>query len=204
MRSPPLLPMRMNAAETNASNAIADCTLLTVVSRSWTTAEMDTFIIEVSTTSTNIAIESSTARRMFNGATVSVAPAWSVISAPPAFDIRNRTVAPSGAARPHPLRVTHDSARSTSAVLGCPGVAADCPCGIDLAAGWCRRRGGGLFRNREVLLGRLQLLRDLIFSHIRGLGDDAVRCLDVGRDLIGQVGLVDGDEAGLPGVERFA
>src|SRR5215208_2970596 len=50
--------MRMNAAETSASSAIADCTPLTVVSRSRTTAEIDTFISEVSTTSTNIAIAS--------------------------------------------------------------------------------------------------------------------------------------------------
>ncbi len=48
----------MNAAETSASRAIADCTPLTVVSRSSTTAEIDTFISEVSTTSTNIAIAS--------------------------------------------------------------------------------------------------------------------------------------------------
>ena len=68
IRSPTLLPIRMNAADTSASSAIADWTLLTVVSRSWTTAEMDTFINEVSTTSTNIAIDSRMASRMFNGA----------------------------------------------------------------------------------------------------------------------------------------
>jgi hypothetical protein len=55
--------MRMNAAETSASRAIADWMPLTVAPRSWTTAEIDTFINEVSTTSTNIAIESSIARR---------------------------------------------------------------------------------------------------------------------------------------------
>ena len=59
IRSPTLLPIRMNAAETSASSAIADWTPLTVVSRSWTTAEIDTFISDVSTTSTNIAIASS-------------------------------------------------------------------------------------------------------------------------------------------------
>jgi hypothetical protein len=58
MRSPTLLPMRMNAAETRASSAIADWTPLTVVSRSCTTAEIETFIREVSTTRTNIAIDS--------------------------------------------------------------------------------------------------------------------------------------------------
>src|SRR5947207_12719077 len=62
-RSPNLLPIKMNAAETNASSAIADCTPLTVVFKSWTTAEIDTFMIDVSTTSTNIAIASSAARR---------------------------------------------------------------------------------------------------------------------------------------------
>ena len=62
-RSPTLLPMRMNAADTRASSAIADWTPLTVVSRSATTAEIETFMKEVSTTRTNIAIASSTARR---------------------------------------------------------------------------------------------------------------------------------------------
>src|SRR6059058_5157402 len=46
----------MNAAETRASSAIADWTPLAVVSRSFTTAEIETFISEVSTTRTNIAI----------------------------------------------------------------------------------------------------------------------------------------------------
>ena len=50
--------MRMNAADTSASRAIADWTELTVVSRSRTTAEIETFISDVSTTSTNIAIAS--------------------------------------------------------------------------------------------------------------------------------------------------
>jgi hypothetical protein len=54
----------MNAAETSASVAIADCTPLASASRSCTTAEMDTFISDVSTTRTNIAIASSTARRV--------------------------------------------------------------------------------------------------------------------------------------------
>jgi hypothetical protein len=58
-----LLPIRMNAADTSASRAIADCTPLTVVSRSRTTAEIETFISDVSTTSTNIAIASRIASR---------------------------------------------------------------------------------------------------------------------------------------------
>src|SRR5215212_4160186 len=53
----------MNAADTNASSAMADCTPLTVVSRSLTTAEIETFISDVSTTSTNIAIASRRASR---------------------------------------------------------------------------------------------------------------------------------------------
>ena len=64
MRSPILLPIRMNAADTSASSAIADCTPLTVVSRSCTTAEIETFISDVSTTSTNIAIASRIASRV--------------------------------------------------------------------------------------------------------------------------------------------
>src|SRR5689334_68681 len=55
----------MNAAETRASRAIADCTSLVVVCRSWTTAEIDTFITDVSTTSTNIAIDSRTESLVF-------------------------------------------------------------------------------------------------------------------------------------------
>src|SRR4051795_2376780 len=68
MRSAILLPMRMNAAETSASSAIAPCTSLTVVPRSSTTLEIDTFISDVSTTSTNIAIASSTASRLLPAA----------------------------------------------------------------------------------------------------------------------------------------
>ena len=64
-RSPILLLIRMNAAETRASSAIAVCTELTVVSRSSTTAEIDTFISDVSTTSTNIAAASSSDNRVF-------------------------------------------------------------------------------------------------------------------------------------------
>jgi hypothetical protein len=46
----------MNAADTRVSSAIADWTPLAVVCRSCTTAEVETFISDVSTTSTNIAI----------------------------------------------------------------------------------------------------------------------------------------------------
>ena len=53
----------MNAAETSASRAMADCTPLAVVSRSVMTAEIDTFINDVSTTRTNIAIASRTISR---------------------------------------------------------------------------------------------------------------------------------------------
>ena len=63
MRSPTLLLMRMNAADTRASRAIADCTPLTVVSRSATTAEIETFISDVSKTSTNIAAASNSPSR---------------------------------------------------------------------------------------------------------------------------------------------
>ena len=70
MRSPTLLLIRMKAAETSASSAIADWTPLTVVSRSSTTAEIDTFIIDVSTTSTNIAMASKMASRGLPAASV--------------------------------------------------------------------------------------------------------------------------------------
>ena len=53
----------MNAAETSASSAMADCTPLAVVSRSVMTAEIDTFISDVSTTRTNIAAASSSISR---------------------------------------------------------------------------------------------------------------------------------------------
>src|SRR6476620_1012830 len=56
--------MRMKAADTSASSAIVDCTPLTVVWRSCTTDAIDTFINDVSTTSTNIAIASNTASRV--------------------------------------------------------------------------------------------------------------------------------------------
>src|SRR4051812_14547084 len=56
IRSPTLLLIRMKAADTSASSAIADCTPLAVVSRSSITAEIDTFISEVSTTRTNMAM----------------------------------------------------------------------------------------------------------------------------------------------------
>ena len=61
MMSPSLLLIRMNAADTSASRAIADWMLLTDVSRSDATAVIDTFMIDVSTTRTNIAIANSTA-----------------------------------------------------------------------------------------------------------------------------------------------
>ena len=60
MRSPTLLLMRMNAADQIPAIATADWTPLTVVSRSRTTAEIDTFMNDVSITNTNIAA----ARRM--------------------------------------------------------------------------------------------------------------------------------------------
>src|SRR4051794_3925170 len=76
MRSPILPPIRMNAADTSASSAIADWTPLTVVPRSSTTAEIETFISDVSTTSTNIAIASRIASlrspAAASGATVAV------------------------------------------------------------------------------------------------------------------------------------
>ena len=58
----------MKAAETSASRAIVDWSPLTVAPMSCTTAEIETFMIDVSTTSTNIAIASSSASLWLNGA----------------------------------------------------------------------------------------------------------------------------------------
>src|SRR6478609_506797 len=79
--------MRMNAADTSASSAIVDWTPLTVVSRSLTTAEIDTFMIDVSTTNTNIAIASKIASLVLLSlvavsATVGVAAIWGFSSHP--------------------------------------------------------------------------------------------------------------------------
>src|SRR4051794_10204722 len=82
--------MRMNAAETSASSAIADWTPLTVVSRSRTTDEMETFISDVSTTSTNIAIASRMASREVPDASSGmVEPACSVTSSTLAPQVRD-------------------------------------------------------------------------------------------------------------------
>ena len=78
----------MKAAETRASRATADWTPLTVVSRSLTTAEIETFMSDVSMTKTNIAI----ARRMpSRGVPVSddIAgeyPAWTHLKPSEKFD----------------------------------------------------------------------------------------------------------------------
>src|ERR1700729_3785594 len=66
MRSPIFELMRMNAADTKASRAMADWTPLAVVWRSVTTAEIDTFMNEVSTTRTNIAAANRSASRGFD------------------------------------------------------------------------------------------------------------------------------------------
>src|SRR6201987_1095236 len=73
----------MNAEETSASKAIADWTPLAVVCRSRITAEIETFISDVSTTSTNIAIASRIARRfVLPGVTDSSAVVVAVTRAP--------------------------------------------------------------------------------------------------------------------------
>ena len=55
----------MKAAETSASRAMADWTPLAVVCRSLMTAEIDTFISDVSTTRTNMAMANRRASRGF-------------------------------------------------------------------------------------------------------------------------------------------
>ena len=72
-----MLPIRMNAAETRASRAIADWMALTSVPRSATTAEIETFMIDVSTTSTNMAIARRIGRRLSPvAAGAAVSGAW--------------------------------------------------------------------------------------------------------------------------------
>src|SRR3954454_18894882 len=81
MRSPSLLLIRMNAADTSASSAIADWTPLAVVSRSVMTAEIDTFIKDVSKTRTNIAIARRIiSRRLPFGVLTSPGPVLTIIS----------------------------------------------------------------------------------------------------------------------------
>src|SRR5829696_5262592 len=83
MRSPTLLLIRMNAADTSASSAIADWTPLTVVSRSSTTAEIETFMSDVSTTRTNIAAASSRANRELGGSCSGTGLLASLVTGPP-------------------------------------------------------------------------------------------------------------------------
>jgi predicted nicotinamide N-methyase len=84
----------MNAAETSASRAIADWTPLTVVLRSWTTAEIDTFISDVSTTSTNMAMARSRPSRradalMSEASSIATSAIWHPIR--PGGDIPQRS-----------------------------------------------------------------------------------------------------------------
>src|SRR3954452_3690766 len=72
----------MNAAETSASSAIAPWTPLTVVWRSLTTAEIDTFISDVSTTRTNIAIASSSDSRELPDSSAGASMAAAVVMRP--------------------------------------------------------------------------------------------------------------------------
>src|SRR6476620_37742 len=103
----------MKAAETRASSAIADWIALTSVPRSATTAEIETFMIDVSTTRTNMAIASRTGRRR------SAAPAagtWAstalVMSLPFARRTRRQVERPSygtgGGRRRAPLALHED------------------------------------------------------------------------------------------------
>src|SRR4051812_33858054 len=76
----------MNAAETRASSAIALWTELTVVSRSFTTAAIETFISDVSTTSTNMAAASTSGSRRLpagSGGTASGAAPVTVVDRTP-------------------------------------------------------------------------------------------------------------------------
>src|SRR3954466_6960912 len=89
----------MNAAETSASRAMADCTPLAVVWRSLITAEIDTFMSDVSTTSTNIAMARSTIRRRLPPASAPTSEADpAVMGAPPRGRRAARVVLPAQSA----------------------------------------------------------------------------------------------------------
>src|SRR5688572_19341665 len=107
MRSPTLLLNRMHAAETSASSAIADWTPLTVVSRSPTTAEIETFISDVSTTSTNIAAASRTANRELCGCCSGTGGLASLLTEPPTASERVLGRLPVRSPDPAPPRLTH-------------------------------------------------------------------------------------------------
>ena len=112
IRSPTLLLIRMNAADTSASRAIADWTPLTVVPRSVTTAEIDTFIRDVSTTRTNIAAASRRASRRSNSAAAAGAcavaavmrPPVPPVPGPPEPPVRRRSIGGGGACGPRRRR----------------------------------------------------------------------------------------------------
>ena len=101
MRSPTLLLIRMKAAETSASSAIADWTPLAVVSRSLTTAEIETFISDVSTTSTNIAMASSRANRELRCSCPGARVLACLLTGPP-----RQMLSWQGTGRPPPQRVS--------------------------------------------------------------------------------------------------
>src|SRR4051794_12380535 len=118
MRSATLLLIRMKAAETSASSAIADWTPLTVVSRSSTTAEIETFMSDVSTTRTNIAAASSAANSELGGfrpepemlASVLIGPPTAaseqVLAPPPAASlVRHRSASPPAGGHGGPFAV---------------------------------------------------------------------------------------------------
>src|SRR4051794_22301284 len=107
MRSPILLEMRMNAADTSASSAIAPCTSLTVVSRSSTTLEIDTFISDVSTTRTNIAMANSTARRWLPPAGAAGSAMLSLTAADELPQLRGDEHGEAGADADQPLVAGH-------------------------------------------------------------------------------------------------
>ena len=127
MRSPILLPMRMKAAETSASSAIADWTPLTLVLSSLTTAEIDTFISDVSTTRTNIAIASRIGRRRSPAASSVgvVTAAWLTLGLPEGLgiDAARRASIRHGAVRLRHLGKLRDSRMTAGGRRRCRGAA---------------------------------------------------------------------------------
>src|SRR3954454_9967092 len=103
IRSPSLPPIRMNAADTRASRAIAPWTPLTVVPRSSTTLAIDTFISEVSTTSTNIAIARKSESRGLPFGRSGSAAVWSSSDTP--WNLPRRHCLRQGCAHPRSAHV---------------------------------------------------------------------------------------------------
>ena len=111
MRSPIFELVRMKAADTRASRAIADWTPLAVVCRSLITAEIDTFMSDVSITKTNMAMASKRASRGLPSSRCSTGVSEAVLTTHPTVDPGLSTRGPSVRQDPfRPLSFRHSRA----------------------------------------------------------------------------------------------